>query len=174
MLSKPARTKLYFVLLALCNLCVFLREAHSVTMTLPHCHLQVRQRTEQNPLSEMHNQRWIFLEYKFYNTCSFGTLAYFRACRTRCVLLLEIFHSCTKAEVDPEQQLNPDLLYPQKKLQFASQVDFEPTEEQSWSRSSLSWQTLRHPAHTLPLKLLPAALSDKDTESVIWDVQLWF
>lgn len=114
MLSKPARTKLYFVLLALCNLCVFLREAHSVTMALPHCHLQVRQRTEQNPLSEMHNQRWIFLEYKFYNTCSFGTLAYFRACRTRCVLLLEIFHSCTKAEVDPEQQLNPDLLYPQK------------------------------------------------------------
>lgn len=114
MLSKPARTKLYFVLLALCNLCVFLREAHSVTMALPHCHLQVRQRTEQNPLSEMHNQRWIFLEYKFYNTCSFGTLAYFRACRRRCVLLLEIFHSCTKAEVDPEQQLNPDLLYPQK------------------------------------------------------------
>lgn len=116
MLSKPARAKLYFVLLALCNLCVFLREAHSVTMALPHCHLQVRQRTEQNPLSEMHNQRWIFLEYKFYNTCSFGTLAYFRACRTRCDLLLEIFHSCTKAEVDPEQQLNPDLLYPQKKI----------------------------------------------------------
>lgn len=88
-LSKPARMELYFVLLVLCNLCVFLREAHTVTMTLPHCHLQVSQKTEQNPLSEVHNHRRIFLECKLKNTCSFGILSYFRECRKRCVLLLE-------------------------------------------------------------------------------------